>query len=101
VSRYPVLNALAAILYISAVGSFMFYGSKIPGPNVSIIGPIVVLSLFTLSAAVMAYIFFFKPFELYFDGKKKEGVNLAFQSVACFGGITLLLLVLLFSGITR
>ena len=100
-TKNPLVNAFAAFFYIAVVASSMFYGTKISGPVNSIIGPIAVISLFTLSAAVMGYIFGYQPFQLYFDGKKKQAINLAFQTIAVFGGITFLLLVLLFSGIVK
>lgn len=95
-SKNPLLNALAALLYITLVASFMFYGSKFANPKDSIIAPIFALSLFTLSAAVMGYLFCYQPAQLYFDNKRKEGVKLFLQTVGIFGGLTALLCVLLF-----
>ncbi|OGH15911.1 MAG: hypothetical protein A2869_00300 [Candidatus Levybacteria bacterium RIFCSPHIGHO2_01_FULL_40_58] len=79
----------------------MFYGTKISGPVDSIIGPIAAISLFTLSAAVMAYVFGYEPFQLYFDGKKKQALDLALKTIAAFAIITAIILVLLFSGAVR
>jgi putative hemolysin len=98
-TRNPILNALAALIYISLVATIMFYGSKLFGPVNSFIAPIALISLFTLSAAVMGYVFFFQPAQLYFDGNKKEGINLFLQTVAAFGVITLIIFALLFSGV--
>jgi len=39
------------------------------------------LSLFTLSAAVMGYLFAAEPIMMYLDGKKKEAVNFFFTTV--------------------
>lgn len=65
----------------------------------SFLAPVAMISLFTLSAAVMAYLFGYQPFQLYFDNKRKEAVNLFLQTVLIFGLITALFLGLLFSGI--
>ena len=97
-TRNPFLNALAATIYIAVISTIMFYGSQIRGPVHSIVGPITAVSLFTLSAAVMGYLFCYQPAQLYFDGKKKQAVNLFLQTVGIFGAITALLLLLLFSG---
>lgn len=67
--------------------------------NSFIIAPVAAVSLFTLSAAVMGYIFCYQPAELYFDGKKKEAVRLFLRTVAVFAGITTLMLILLFTGV--
>ncbi|OGH40078.1 MAG: hypothetical protein A2894_04040 [Candidatus Levybacteria bacterium RIFCSPLOWO2_01_FULL_40_64] len=100
-TKNPFLNAIGAILYIAVVASVMFYGTKISGPVDSIIGPIAAISLFTLSAAVMAYVFGYEPFQLYFDGKKKQALDLALKTIAAFAIITAIILVLLFSGAVR
>ena len=96
--KNPFLNALVALVYIALVASVMWYGSEIK-PEPSVVGPIAILSLFTLSAAAMGYIFLYKPIELYFDGKKKAAIKLFFQTMLVFGGITAFILALLFSGI--
>lgn len=70
-SKNPFLNASAALLYIMVIASIMYYGTSFVAPVKSVIAPIAVLSLFTLSAAIMGYVFLFQPFQLYLDGKKK------------------------------
>ena len=96
-TKNPFVNALGAALYIVIIASVMFYGTKQTSPVNSVVAPIAVISLFTLSAAVMGYIFGYQPAQLYFDGKKKQAVQLFLQTVAVFGGITALILILLFS----
>lgn len=100
-TKNPILNALAAVIYIIFVASIMFYGTQRTGPVNNVMVPVAVVSLFTLSAAVMGYLFGYQPFMLYFDGKKKEAVNLFLKTVAVFGAVTLIILILLFSGALR
>ena len=101
-TKNPLINALAATLYITGVALFMFYGIEHGGGQAnSVIVPIAVLSLFTLSASVMGYLFLYQPLQLYLDGKKKQAVNLFLQTVAVFAGITVLVFALLFSGIIK
>jgi len=47
----------------------------------------------------MASVFFYQPLLLIIDGKKKEAISLIVQTVAVFGLITVVALLLLFSGI--
>ena len=89
-TKNPFLNALAAVLYISVVASLMFYGPERVGPVDSVLLPIAMLSLFVLSVATMGYIFFYEPFQLYFDGKKKEALDLFLKTIAIFAGVTVL-----------
>jgi hypothetical protein len=98
-TRNPLINAFIALVYIVLVSSVFFFGSELAGPVDTIIAPMAMISLFTLSAAVMGYVFGYQPFVLYFDGKKKAAVDLFLKTVACFGLVTLVLLFLLFSGV--
>ncbi len=98
-TKNPFINAFAVLLYIVLIASVMFYGTKNLGPADSFIAPIAMISLFTLSAAVMGYLFLFKPVILYFDNKKKEAIDLFLKTLVIFGGITVVILLLLFTGV--
>lgn len=65
------------------------------------LAPVIILSMLTLSVAVMAYVFFYQPLQLFIAGKKKEGVDLFAKTVGIFAGITVLAFILLFSGIIK
>jgi hypothetical protein len=95
-TRNPLINALAAALYIIAVASFMYYGPRLAGPVDSVIIPIAMLSLFVLSAAVMGTLFFYQPVLLCLDGKKQEATTLFLKTLGTFALITLLIFVTLF-----
>ncbi len=98
-TKNPFVNALAAIAYIITIASAMFYGTKnLPGED-TVFAPIAIISLFTLSAAVMGYVFLYQPLQLYLDGKKKIAADLFLKTVAVFAVITAVVLVLLFSGV--
>ena len=100
-TKNPFINAFAATLYITAVASLMFYGTEHKVGVNSVFVPIAVMSLFTLSAAVMGYLFLYQPLQLYLDGKKKQAINLFLQTVAVFAGITALVFTILNSGILK
>lgn len=100
-SKNPFLNASAALAYIILIASVMYYGTGIVGSVKSVIAPIAVLSLFTLSAAVMGYIFLFQPLQLYLDGKKKESVNLFSKTLCVFALLTFVIFIIFFSGIWK
>lgn len=98
-SKNPLINALAAEAYITAVASFMFYAEQYMSEEPdTIFAPIFMLSLFVLSAAVMAYIFCYTPIKLYLDGKKEAGVKLFLQTVGAFAALTLVVLIILLVG---
>jgi len=100
-TKNPFINALAATLYITAVATIPFFGKQLFGPGNSFLIPIAMLSLFTLSAAVMGYLFLYQPLLLLLDGHKKDAVRLFLQTVATFAGITIILFLLLHFGVFR
>lgn len=90
-SKNPFYNALAAIAYIILLVfgmNFVFKNEVNEGLGAFVI-PIMIISLFTLSAAVMAYLFVLEPLKLYLDGKKEKAVKLFLKTVLIFGGLTL------------
>jgi hypothetical protein len=95
-TKNPVLNALAAALYIAAVVSIINVGSSFAPAEDTILIPIAMLSLFSLSAAVMTYIFFYQPVTMYLEGEKKAAVKLGTQTISFFAAITAVLLATLF-----
>lgn len=101
-TKNPILNALTAAMYILVLGVFMSWGSSVAShkPD-TFLAPVSMISLFTLSAAVMGYVFCYTPLMLYFDGKKKVAVNLFLQTVGIFAGFTVLALFLAFFGVGR
>jgi hypothetical protein len=95
----PILNAILAVLYICAVASVMSYAENHVKGEDTIFAPIAFISLFTLSAAVMAYLFVGQPLQLYLDDKKKEAVDLFVRTLAVFAGLTAIALIAFFSGV--
>lgn len=99
-TKKPILNAFAALVYIVVVSAAMFYGTSNIGPaEDSVIAPIAMISLFTLSAAVMGYLFLSQPLQLYLDNKKKEAVEVFMRTVAIFAGFTVVILITLFASL--
>lgn len=85
----PFYNALTALFYIIVVVLSVSSGSQlVVSENENILMPIGMLSLFVLSVAVMAYIFFYQPVLRLLDGKRKEGIVLFCQTVGIFAGLT-------------
>lgn len=98
-SKNPIINALSASAYIVLVTSIINLVSQTQKnkPD-TFFAPAAFLSLLTLSAAVMAYLFFYQPLQLLIEGKKKEAVNLFVKTVGIFGAVTVVVWILIFSG---
>lgn len=98
-TKNPFLNALSATGYIALIVTMLTLAERTGQRPNQFIAPLGFISLFTLSAAVMGYIFGYQPLLLLIDGKKKPAVQLFLQTVGVFGFVTFLIFVLLFSGI--
>jgi hypothetical protein len=99
-SKNPLINALGASSYILLVVTLINFVSQTQKnqPD-TIFAPIAFLSLLTLSAAVMSFLFFYQPLLLFIDGKKKAAVDLFLKTIAIFASFTALAWTLLISGI--
>ena len=96
--KNPVLNALAAAVYIAVVATVMYYGPKLmgPEPKETVLIPIAFLSLFVLSAAVMSYVFLYQPVLLYLEGQKQQAAELFLKTIGVFAVLTITMLALVF-----
>lgn len=70
------IYALGASAYIVVGVTVMtFVTQPLRNKPDTFLAPMVMLSLQTLSVAVMAFLFFYRPLVLLLDGKKKEAVT--------------------------
>lgn len=99
-SKNPMVNAVSALIYIVLVVTTM---SLVTGPLQNkadtFFAPVVFISVLTLSVAVMAFLFFYQPLQLFIEKKQKEAVSLFIKTVGIFAIFTILALILLFSGL--
>lgn len=98
-SKNPLYNAISAIVYIALVVLLLTFMETRDTDSASFVIPIMMISLFTLSTAVMGYIFGYQPLRMYLEGEKENAFKLFLQTVGIFGGITLLLFLIYLTGI--
>lgn len=99
-SKNPLINSVAASIYIILVVTVMNFVTKpLRNKPDTFFAPVTVLFVLTLSVSVMAFLFFYQPLLLFIEGKKKEAVNLFVKTVGIFAVITMVVLILLFSGL--
>jgi hypothetical protein len=92
-NKNPYYNAVLASAYIVFVGMFMSNARLFFGEHDTALTPVMVLSLFVLSAAIMGYLFIGEPIMLFLDGHKKQAVDFFWRTVATFACITILLFI--------
>ena len=97
-SRNPYINALLAGLYIVFVVPLITYGPAYvrdkPDP---ILAPMAMLSLLVFSVALMGYLFFLQPVQMFLEGQKVEAVELFTKTLAAFAVITGIVLIVAFT----
>lgn len=69
------IQALGVTVYCSFVGVIFWKGNEIFGKPDRYVGPVTFLLLFIASAMICALMVFYQPYELFFDGKKKEALE--------------------------
>ena|SRR3989338_1008313 len=90
----PLTSALAAAAYIVLTVLLISTLSE-RVPDDTIVTPMVALSLFVLSAAIMGFLFLGRPIQLYLDGQKREAITFFGITVGFFACFVALLIVTL------
>ncbi|KND51851.1 MAG: hypothetical protein ABA06_01160 [Parcubacteria bacterium C7867-001] len=93
-TKNPLINALAGLLYIAIIASFLFYVPERLQIEETVLIPILILSIFVFSAAMMGYLFLYEPLRLFLEDKKKESVSLFMKTLLAFAVSTALLVAL-------
>ena len=95
----PFYNALFAISYIMVLVTAIFHGSNILKDVVeeSIFLPMGVLATLVLSVALMGYLFFLQPVQMFLEGQKHEAVELFTKTLGAFAIITGIILAVAFT----
>ncbi|HWA31929.1 MAG TPA: hypothetical protein VG694_00535 [Candidatus Paceibacterota bacterium] len=95
--KNPFLNSIFAAVYIVLVVFIMDTFSRTSAPQQTLFVPMIILSLFVLSAAIMAVLFFYEPARMYLAGKRQEAVIFFSKTLAAFAAIVAVFLAVLFS----
>jgi len=101
-TKNPYINALLAGAYIALIVLLMNTFVDNPALENSahvIFIPMAMLSLFVFSAAVMGFLFVYRPLALYLDGKKQEAVIFFGKTLATFAVCVAIFMGLLLSGL--
>ena len=89
-SKNPFLNAFVASGYISILVTLIFNSPRFITDNeLGMMAPIIFLSTFVISAALMGYLFVYQPVQLLIEGKKEEATKLFLTTVFAFACITI------------
>ena len=87
----PFINAAGATAYIWGIALLISHISSLhhDTPD-NLTGSIAALSLIVFSAAVMAFLFFYRPVGLLVENKKAEAVSFFLKTLGTFGALMLI-----------
>lgn len=86
--KNPYINSIFAEIYIIIVVSAIHLFARPNTPD-TFLDPVVAISLFVLSAAVMGYLFLGEPVQLYLNGEKRKAISSFLKTVLGFALITI------------
>ncbi len=87
----PFVNGVGAAAYVWALVLLISHIANLhhDTPD-NVVGSVAAISLFVFSAAVMAFLFFYRPVMLLFEDKKAEALSFFFKTLLTFGLLGLL-----------
>lgn len=89
------LHSLGVVVYVAIVAAIMSQAETLFDGGETIWAPIVMLLLFTLSAAIVGMLIFGQPVMLYLNGKRQEAVALILGTLGFLTFEVLLILVIM------
>ena len=84
----PFLNAFVASGYIGAIVLFLNFLHGQNRPDIAPVDGMGALSLLVFSAAIMGFLFFYRPAVLLIENQKKAALSFFFATVSIFGAIS-------------
>lgn len=93
--KSPYLNALAAAAYIILIVLGVFVFGQMEAREETILIPMFMLSLFVLSAAIMGFLFVYRPLTMYIDGEKKAALVFFGKTIGSFAILALVLFIVM------
>ena len=97
--KSPLSNAVFAAGYIVVLVSVLNEVGSMVTLQKTIFIPIVMISLFVLSAAVMGFLFVYEPIKLLFENKNDQAVAFFFKTLITFAVFLAIFVLMLFSRI--
>ena len=97
VNKTGFLQAFGIVVYCSAIAAIMFNGNRIFGKADTFITPIAVLTMLSTSVLICGLLVFYKPYLLFFKGKKKEAMDTVVSTAVSLFGFLILFFVIMFA----
>jgi hypothetical protein len=94
--KNPFLNALLAVFYIVVIVFALQNLTGLVKDEQTFLAPIVMLSLFVLSTAVMGLLFVYTPAIMFLDNQKEKALTFFLKTLGTFAYLVVVFIFLLF-----
>lgn len=91
---WSVIDAAAVAVYVTGVSLLFSNAERIFGKMTGFLGPMAMLLLLVVSAAITALSVFGRPIYLIYEGQKTEGIKMLFYTIGFLVLITILVFVI-------
>lgn len=81
--KNSVFSSLGVVAYITLIAFILNNGSRLFGQLNGWTGPIAMLLMIVVSAAIVGTILFARPFMMFFNNQKRESVWMVMGSISC------------------
>lgn len=92
--KQGIIQAGLVTTYCIVVGLFFGQMGKFFPKQDPVLAPVLFLTLFSASALICALIVFYKPYKLFFEGKKKEAAEVVIATAVSLFGFAILAFIL-------
>lgn len=92
---WSIIDAAAVAVYVTGVSLLFSNAERIFGKMTGFLGPMAMLLLLVVSAAITGSLVFGRPVYMIYNGQKKEGIKMIFYTL----GFLVLITVIVFFGL--
>jgi hypothetical protein len=86
---WSIIDALGVAVYVTGVSLLISNAERIFGKMTGFLGPMAMLLLLVISAAITGSLVFGRPVYMIYNGQKKEGLKLLFYTIGFLVLITI------------
>jgi len=80
IKKTGLLQALGVTIYCSLVGLLFWQGNHLFPKVNQYFAPVMMLLLLNVSVLVCGLLVFYKPYKLFFEGRKKDAINIVLST---------------------
>ena len=93
---HSLLHAIGVVAYIVLIAAIVMNGERIFGQEPSLLGASILLLLQVTSASIVGSLIFVRPYIMYQNGQKAEGVSFLIYTLGWLALISIVVLLVLF-----